>query len=742
MADMTQDGSATSLDLRDAAPEAVRETRGRLRVYLGATPGSGKTFAMLREAHDRRGQGEDVVVGYVETHGRRNTEMAIGNLEVIPRLRVEYQGRILEEMDLDAVLTRHPQVVLVDELAHTNAPGVRHPKRYQDVEDILDAGIDVITTVNVQHLESVKDLVEHITGITVRETLPDRVLDHADEVHFIDISPEALRKRMRHGNVYAADKVDTALSNFFRPGNLAALREIALRMVAQTVGKARGGVRTAPEDVLVAVSGRPSSGGLIRRAARLARRFDGFCTVLCIREDSTAESAQGRDHARQVADLLQCAYVERTGKTADVVLQTARELGVQHVVIGESQRPGVRGRLGRGLVDRLITELPDVDIHVIARFQGSRGDTGQAVAERPDSDALLRALHASVSRAGLRVYLGYARGSGTTIAMLEEARRRKARGSDLVVAAVSTRQRAACEGALDDLEVLGGRRSPAMRGHVDVEALLRRNPEVACIDDLAALDTDGHPIADTIPRLLRAGMTVIATLHLTDLRSTVEGMGELLGTPPEHILDDSVLDLATELEIVDVTPSVLDERLRRGEILPVSQAARARTEAFRPEVLAALRELAFRVIAEHTDRRLVAYMRDRGIETPWEAKPRVMLCVPPRSGMEDLLVKVEHMAERLDGRFTAVTVRDHRRSEEERQLLGRYAALAHQAGGEFVTLNDRNPAHALAAYARRTLATHVIVTRGRGRRGTLRQLIRILTDVDIHILTTPTSRAA
>ena len=742
MADMTNDGSATSLELRDAATQTVWETRGRLRVYLGATPGSGKTFAMLREAHDRRGQGEDVVVGYVETHGRRNTEMAIGNLEVIPRLRVEYQGRILEEMDLDAVLTRHPQVVLVDELAHTNAPGVRHAKRYQDVEDILSAGIDVITTVNVQHLESVKDLVEHITGINVRETLPDRVLDHADEVHFIDISPEALRKRMRHGNVYAADKVDTARSNFFRPGNLAALREIALRMVAQTVGKARGAVRTAPQDVLVAVSGRPSSGGLIRRAARLARRFDGFCTVLCIREDSSQESAQGREHAHEVADLLQCAYLERTGKIADVVLKTARELGVQHVVIGESQRPGVRGRLGRGLVDRLITELPDVDIHVIARFQGSRGDTGQPVAERPDSDALLRALHASVSRAGLRVYLGYARGSGTTIAMLEEARRRKTRGSDVVVAAVSTRQRAACEGALDDLEVLGGRSSPAMRGLVDVEALLRRNPEVACIDDLAALDTDGRPIADTIPRLLRAGMTVIATLHLTDLRSTVEGMGELLGTPPEHILDDSVLDLATELEIVDVTPSVLDERLRRGEILPVSQAARARTEAFRPEVLAALRELAFRVIAEHTDRRLVAYMRDRGIETPWEAKPRVMLCVPPRSGMEDLILKVEHMAERLDGRFTAVTVRDHRRSEAERQLLGGYAALAHQAGGEFVTLNDRNPAQALAAYARRTLATHVIVTRGRGRRGTLRQLIRILTDVDIHILTTPTARPA
>ena len=211
------------------APAPAPVGRGHLRVFLGATPGSGKTFAMLREAHDRRSQGEDVVVGFVETHGRKLTEQAIGSLEVVPRLKAEYHGKLMEEMDLDAILARRPQVVLVDELAHTNVPGVRHAKRYEDVEEILDAGIDVVTTVNVQHLESVKDLAERITGIPVRETLPDQVLDNADEIQFIDISPEALRKRMRHGNIYAPEKIDTALANFFRPGNLAALREIALR---------------------------------------------------------------------------------------------------------------------------------------------------------------------------------------------------------------------------------------------------------------------------------------------------------------------------------------------------------------------------------------------------------------------------------------------------------------------------------------------------------------------------------
>ena len=628
--------------------------------------------------------------------------------------------------------------MLVDELAHTNVPGLRHAKRYQDVEEILAAGIDVVTTVNVQHLESVKDLAEHITGIPVRETLPDQVLDNADEIQFIDISPEALRKRMRHGNIYAPEKIDTALANFFRPGNLAALREIALRLVAQTVGRARGAVRPAPQDVLVAVSGRASSGPLIRRASRLARRFGGFCTVLVVLDRHDEETERGRTKSRELAELLQCGYIERDGKIADSVIGVARELAVQHVVVGEAAHQGVRGRLHRGLVDRLIAELPDVSVHVVARPSvAPAGSPLSAQDQRPDSEMLLRALHASASRAGLRAYLGYARGVGTTIAMLDEANRRCQRGTDVVVAAVKTDGRNRCEIALDGLEILGGPNSAAVQGHVDVDALLRRNPEVACLDDLAALDTDGRPITDSVPRLLAAGMMLIATLHLTDVRSTVEGMGAMLGDRPEHVVDDSFLDLVTELEIVDITPSLLDERLRRGEIVPSNQAAQARAHAFRPEVLASLREMAFRLLAEHTDRRLVAYMRDRGIEAPWEVKPRVMLCVPPRPGMEEVIAVTATLAARLDGKMTAVTVRDRKRSEQEMQLLGTYAALTHQADGAFITLYEKDPASALTHYARKILATEIVVTRGRGRRGTLRKLIELLTDVDVHVLPNP-----
>jgi len=258
--------------------------RGRLRVYLGAAPGVGKTYAMLDEGHRRFERGTDVVVGFVEPHGRRLTAALTEGLEVVPRRMLPYRGASFEEMDLDAVLERHPQVALVDELAHTNIPGSRHEKRWQDVEDLLAAGIDVITTVNIQHLESLNDVVTKITGVTQRETVPDAVVRTADQVEIVDMAPEALRRRLAHGNVYAADKVDAALGNYFRVGNLTALRELALLWVADKVDEALQTYRSTHdidqtwetrERVVVALTGGPEGETLIRRAVRIAARSSG-----------------------------------------------------------------------------------------------------------------------------------------------------------------------------------------------------------------------------------------------------------------------------------------------------------------------------------------------------------------------------------------------------------------------------------------------------------------------------------
>ena len=344
----------------------LERRRGRLKVYLGGTPGAGKTYAMLGEAHQLVRHGHDVVVGYVETYNRPRTVELLPGLEVVPRVKVPYRGTVLDEMDLDAVLARRPEVALVDELAHTNVPSLRHNKRWEDVEELRAAGIDVITTVNVQHVESVKDLVEKVTGIVVRETVPDRELDSADEIQFIDITPEALRKRMRHGNVYAREKVETALANFFRPQNLAAMRQIGLRLVADSMARSRH-VLASPEDVLVAVSGGSSSEDLIRRGSRLARRLGGTCIVVTVQAEATPLA-----HLmpyRVLATQLGASFAVLGGSdVAATIIQAVRDSGAEHVVVGEMISSSVMNRLRPTVVDRIIDQLPDSDIHVVARL--------------------------------------------------------------------------------------------------------------------------------------------------------------------------------------------------------------------------------------------------------------------------------------------------------------------------------------------------------------------------------------
>ncbi|HEX4578842.1 MAG TPA: hypothetical protein VH498_02465 [Candidatus Dormibacteraeota bacterium] len=704
--------------------------RGLLKVYLGATPGSGKTFAMLREGRDRREDGEDVVVGLVETHGRRRTAEAVGTLEVVPRISVTYKGTEISDMDVEGVVARHPHVALIDELAHTNAPGLRHPKRWQDVEDIRAAGIDVISTMNIQHLESVKDLVEKITGITVHETVPDSVLDAADEVQFIDITPEALRKRMKHGNVYAPERVDTALENFFRPGNLAALREIGLRFVAERVGDTRVGVQAPPEDVIVAVSGRATAEQLIRRAVRLARRRRGLCTIVHVHEHATSPDADDTVY-RRLAGELQCAVIEHDGgDIAAWVIGAARERGARHIVIGEPRAASVLGSLRPNIVDRVVEGLPDVDVHVIARHGITAGDDP----ERPDPDSLLRGLNADMHSMGsLRLYLGYALGVGTTTAMLDEARRRAGRGTDVVVAALPRGR----HGQLEHLALLGGSRGAAARGVLDLAALLARNPDVAAVDDLAGRTTTGELVADVLPQVRAAGITVIGTVHMSDLRSTVDGMGSLLDRDPDApAVEDAAVDAADEVELVDIVPSELEERLRDGLIMSPQAAVHALQGSFRPTVLATLRELTFRRVAQHTDRRLLSYMASKRIAAPWEARSRFLVSVPPRPGQENLISWAARFAARRDDMLTAISVRSSRRTDEEKRLLGAYAALTHRLGGEFVTVDGSDVAATIAAYARAHRITEIVLRRTPGRRQsrTLRRLIRLLVDVDVHIL--------
>ncbi|HEX2938940.1 MAG TPA: universal stress protein [Ruminiclostridium sp.] len=358
-----------------------KQSRGMLKIFLGYAPGVGKTYAMLSEANRRLKYGKNIVVGYVENHGREETDSQIGDLEVLPRKKIIYNNVEMTELDVDEVLQRQPGTVLIDELAHTNVPGSKNKKRYEDVLEILDHGINVISTLNIQHLESLNDVVFQITGIRVNETLPDWILQQADEVVVVDLTPDALQNRLRRGNVYRADKVPQALKNFFRKGNLNALRELVLRQAAEDVDEdldaymKREGIKDnwhTVERLMVCISSSPNAKKLIRRGARIANRYkcEWFVvsvssTRLFFRRDAEEDKKMLASHT-QLAKQLGAETVELTGHSvSETLAEYANEKHITQIVMGQSTRTKVETFFRGSTINKLIKMVRNVEIHLI-----------------------------------------------------------------------------------------------------------------------------------------------------------------------------------------------------------------------------------------------------------------------------------------------------------------------------------------------------------------------------------------
>ncbi|MFD3675613.1 ATP-binding protein [Streptomyces sp. NPDC058613] len=368
--------------------------RGTLRIYLGAAPGVGKTYAMLSEAHRRVERGTDCVVGFVEHHSRPRTEVMLHGLEMVERREIEYRGSTFTEMDVGAILSRRPAVALVDELAHTNVPGSRNAKRWQDVEELLQAGIDVVSTVNIQHLESLGDVVETITGVRQRETVPDEVARRADQIELVDMSPQALRRRMAHGNVYKPDKVDAALSNYFRPGNLTALRELALLWVADRVDeylqeyRGEHNIRStwqARERIVVGLTGGPEGRTLIRRAARLAEKGAGgevLAVYIAASDGLTSASPKELAVQRTLVEDLGGTFHHVIGDSVpDALLEFARGCNATQIVLGVSRRRSWQSVFSPGVSATVARESgPDLDVHIVTHDEAAKGRRSLPVA--------------------------------------------------------------------------------------------------------------------------------------------------------------------------------------------------------------------------------------------------------------------------------------------------------------------------------------------------------------------------
>ena len=362
--------------LEEVAPE---KKQGIFKLFLGYAPGVGKTYSMLSEGVRRYSRGEDVVVGVVETHGRKGVADLAAKLDTIPRKTIEYKGTDFTEMDVDAILARKPAVVLVDELAHTNIEGAKHPKRYEDVIELLDAKIDVVSTVNIQHIESLNPLVERITGVHVRETVPDWVVQRAEEIVMSDLTPEALQTRMRRGDIYPVDRAERALGNFFRRGNLIALRELALRQVAQVVDKSleahwsREGQQPSAavrERIAVAISSNPVAQYLIARGGRMAQGIDADFYVVYVDSpaDNDGENRRSLQENIRFAENLGATVVRLPrGSVAERMAEFVREKHITHVIFGRSAQEGWRKYLYLTVIQKFLRSAPPIDVHIVTQ---------------------------------------------------------------------------------------------------------------------------------------------------------------------------------------------------------------------------------------------------------------------------------------------------------------------------------------------------------------------------------------
>jgi NitT/TauT family transport system ATP-binding protein len=676
------------------AEEPAPVGKGSLTAYLGAVEGSGATYTMLREGRALRTQGDDVVIGFVETHNRPHTMEAVGGLETVPLA----DG----QLDLTAVLARKPDVALVDDLGRNAVP----------IEALRSAGIHVVSTVDLGDVQRVATEVEAVTGRPAPGRVTDDVLAGIDALQFVDSSPEALRKRLKHGNIYPPDQIDAAMATEFQPGRLAALREIGLRLVAESVSGPAEPRAPSPQDVLVATWRPEQVEGLVQRGVRLARRRGARCWVLALGQQRPEVVAERVEAAANAAGAS--VMVRESRDPVAAIISAVQELNARHLVLAVPAA-GLIERLRGTVLERLAGQLPDVHLHI---------EAAPAPEAPPEAEPGSRGAQPR-RRGAIRVYLGYAPGCGTTTAMLEEANRRKARGSDVVIGAVDARDREDVVAELEHLELIGDGAT------LDTAAVLARRPEVVCVDDLTAGTTSAERRFVAARRLADAGITVVGTVQL----------GKLGGAPESGaavFLDEGVLlALADEIELVDVPPSILVDRVRRGLIIPQDQIGRALESTFSAEVLRAERERAFRIVAEHGERHLAAYSGEAGPAAELagsDRQPSILACAAPWPGMEPLIRRSAALAAQVDGLFRVAAVRLGEAGEDT--VLASYAAMTEQLGGEFVTLAGPAPAVALAQYARQRQVTELVLSRAvpAGRYPLLRELARLVRDAELHVL--------
>lgn len=672
-----------TLNGSDAENTHAFNKKGKLKIIVGAAAGSGKTYKLLKEANDLLRKGTDIVVGFIEVHHRKETAEQIGDLEIIARKKVMYQNRLFEEMDVDAIIERCPAAVVVDELAHTNLEGSRFPKRYMDIEYILEHGIDVLTTVNVQHLEATYREAEKITGVRVREIVPQSFIESADEIEVVDVPPETLRQRMRDGNIFRESTINQALHHFFKKENLSALRELTLRVVADTVDnqfqksferKSIPGPVGAKEVILVCTSFLARSAVLIRKGYRMARRMKADLVILTILEVSENDlSAKNKDRIeklRSLADFCHAKYIveQRNDRViGKVVMDVADRLSVTQIVVGQTHSSRDWALWSSNPVKYLLMHMKYSDLHIIGWKDGGRPYSLNDRTWKNHQIGLSR--DQDSCRGRLTIYVGSAPGVGKTYKMLQDANDRLSKGEDVVAGLIETHGRKETADQIGRLDILP-QQVIHYNGHryeeLDVEKIIQRHPQIVLIDELAHTNVPGSEREkryQDILDILEHGIDVVTAVniqHLESLRDTVE---HITGIKVKERVPDWFMDKAEEIKLIDVTPEMLQRRLAQGRVYSKDKIEHAMNHFFRLGNLSVLRELALFEVADNVDQSLDQQNR-------LGRNPRILACVNYRPHSEKLIRRGWRIADRYhaDLYVLAVVSKKPLQEKEKRDL--------------------------------------------------------------------------
>ncbi|MGG3561719.1 universal stress protein [Neobacillus rhizosphaerae] len=731
------------------SPEEILQSiyqmqRGRLKIILGAVSGTGKTYHMLMEGNNLKKNGIDVVIGMISASERPKTTEQIGCLDIIPSIKWIENGKEKYDLDVDAIIARNPEVVLVDVLTHRNRPEAPRPTRFDDIQYLLKKKISVITTVNIYELEGIRGIADKLTGgkVKVGCTVPEDTLALADEVKLLDVPPEVILNRLQEGEIDLQHEEKGKGVNLLHPSNLAVLRELALRFLAGEVNDTLDDYREkqgmigpsgASERILVTVQYHWNGSILIRRGQQIAKRLGGDLLVVCFANKELSKNEL--TFKRSIMKLVEKVGGEfeelplEQDEVADQIVQYATKHKVTRIVMGQSKQTRWEEIVYGSIINKILRKTKNIDVFMVAdraEKDGERVLPAKQKKNEKEMDPYRRLTPQELvnemnklKRGALKVYIGAAPGVGKTYTMLREANELKKKGIDIVIGLLETHGRKETIEQIGNLDIIP-RKIISYKGtkleEMDTEAIIRRNPEVVLVDELAHTNVPGskyHKRYSDVEDILVAGISVISTMNIQHLESLNDSVEQITGVRVRETVPDHILRIAEEIELIDISPKALRERMREGRIYASVKVEQALNNFFKTGNLIALRELALREVADDVDERLEAWERKRALRGPWRQEEVIFVCTNLRPDSERLIRRGFRIAYRLKATWYVSYVKDHHSlNEEEEQVLNKIRKLTERLGGIFEmyeTKNRRNVFKKLVSEMNEKKATQVII---------------------------------